>query len=225
MLRSGRLLALDENAAQLTAAGLIRLGVEEQLDKTAGTPAWLGRMRAASFADAWLAFGDPPGPGLRVPAGPVLQSVVHQAAELLLQTRGGDGAAVLDCLGRQSAQAREQAHRTGAAHPAEPTALTMVWHGVHVVTADRRHTPPDTRVHGRHIDERYEAYVRERHRRQDTLALVLSCARIAATALVELSDGDPARAAGRLEEHAACYMPRGGPAPMWVPGRFGPPSD
>ncbi|MFI9272039.1 hypothetical protein ACIGXM_15135 [Kitasatospora sp. NPDC052896] len=211
MLRSGRLLALDEDAVELAAAGLVRLGVQEWLEGAAGIPAW--RIRAGSFAHAWLAFGDPPAPGLRVPAGPVLRSLVHRAAQLLLQVHDGEGPAVLEWLGLHSAEVHEQARRTDAAHPAEPTALTLVWHGVQALNARGE------RDHDRRIDEKCEAYIRERHRRQDTLALLLACARLAATALVELSDGDPGQAGDRLEEHATRHMPLAGPAPLWVPGR------
>ncbi|WP_280664153.1 MULTISPECIES: hypothetical protein [unclassified Kitasatospora] len=211
MLRSGRLLALDEDAVQLAAAGLVRLSVQEWLDGAAGAAAW--RIRAASFAHAWLAFGELSAPGLRVPAEPVLRSLVHRAAELLLQVRGGDGPAALEWLGVRSAEVGEQAHRAHVAHPAESTALTLVWHGVQALTAEGGCS------HGRRIDDRCEAYIRERHRRQDTLALMLACARLAAAALVELSDQDPGQAGERLEEHAARSMPLDGPAPLWVPGR------
>ncbi|WP_329561098.1 hypothetical protein [Kitasatospora sp. NBC_01266] len=209
MLKSERLLALDEDAVQLAAAGLVRLGVREWLDDAAGAAGW--PVRADSFANAWLAFGDRPAPGPRVPAAPVLRAVVHRAAQLLLQARDGDGPAVLEWLGARSAEAREQARREQLAHPAEPTALTLVWHGV------QARTPEGACGQGRRIDERCEAYIRERHRRQDTLALTLACARLAAAALVELSGQDPDRAGERIEEHAARYMPLDSPAPLWVP--------
>ncbi|MFH9355058.1 hypothetical protein [Kitasatospora sp. NPDC017646] len=110
-------------------------------------------------------------------------------------------------------------------HPAEPCALALVWHGVQALTtgdAPSHRGRAEERTAARaeeRINERVEAYVRERHRRQDTLALVLSCARIAAAALVELSGGDPARVDGWLEEDAARAMPLVGPVPLWVPGR------
>ncbi|MDH6136816.1 hypothetical protein P3T37_006247 [Kitasatospora sp. MAA4] len=211
MLRSGRLLALDEDAVQLAAAGLVRLGVQRCGDKEAGATAW--RIRASSFAHAWLDFGDPPGPELRVPAGAVLRSLVHRAAQLLLQVHDGHGPAVLEWLGLRAAEAGEQARWGQTAHPAEPTALALVWHGVQAVTAEGGHG------HDRRIDDRCEAYVRERHHRQDTLALILACARLNATALTELSHQDPGRTGERLEEHASRHMPLDGPAPLWVPGR------
>lgn len=211
VLRSGRLLALDEDAVRLAAAGLVRLSAQEWLDGAAGATAW--RIRAGSFAHAWLAFSDLSAPGLRVPAEPVLRALVHRAAELLLQVSGGDAPAALEWLGMRSTEAGEQGRRAHAAHPPEPTALTLVWHGVQALTGEG---------HGGHdqrIDNRYEAYIRERHRRQDTLALMLACARLAAAVLVELSDQDPDRAGELLEEHAAGSMPLDGPAPLWVPGR------
>ncbi|GAB2713032.1 hypothetical protein [Kitasatospora kifunensis] len=210
MLRDGRLLALDGDAVELAAAGLVRLGVQEWLGEAAGAAA--GRIRAASFARAWLAFGDLSAPGLRVPAAPVVRSLVRQGAQLLLRARHGDCPAVLEWLGLRSAEAAEQARLTGAAHPAEPTALTLVWHGVQALTAEDGHS------HGRRIDDRCEAYIREHHRHQDTLALTLACAQLAAGALLELGDGDPVRADVRLEEHAARHMPLDGPVPLWVPG-------
>ncbi|MFF2079057.1 hypothetical protein ACFVXG_30430 [Kitasatospora sp. NPDC058162] len=213
MVRSGRLLGLDGDAANLVAVGLVRLGAEEWLGETGGAPAWVGGLRAASFADAWLSFGDTPAPGLRVPAAAVVPALVEQAAELLLRSGGGDGPTALGWLGQRSAEAREQAHREDVTHPAEPCALTLVWHGVQALTAE------DGPTHRLRVEERVEAYVRERHRRQDTLALMLCCARIAAAALVELSEGDPARVDGWLEQDAARAMPRLGPAPLWVPGR------
>ncbi|MBD0695664.1 hypothetical protein [Streptomyces sp. CBMA123] len=213
MVRSGRLLGLDGDAADLVAVGLVRLGADEWLGATGGAPAWVGGLRAASFADAWVSFGDAPAPGLRVPASAVLRAVAEQAAELLLRSCGEDGPTALEWLGQRSAEAREQADRTGVTHPAEPCALTLVWHGVQALTGG------DGPSHRVRVEERAEAYVRERHRRQDTLALVLCCARIAAASLVELSGGDPARVDGWLEEDAARAMPRVGPVPLWVPGR------
>ncbi|MFG2848716.1 hypothetical protein ACGF12_37020 [Kitasatospora sp. NPDC048296] len=213
MVRSGRPLGLDGDATRLVAVGLVRLGAREWLGATGGAPAWVGGLRAASFADAWLSFGDAPAPGLRVPAPAVLRAVAEQAAELVLRSCADDGPAALGWLGQRSAEAREQAHREGVAHPAEPCALTLVWHGVQALAAE------DGPSHGRRIEERGAAYVRERHRRQDTLALVLCCARIAAAALVDLSEGDPERVDGWLEEGAARAMPRGEPVPLWVPGR------
>ncbi|MFJ2810320.1 hypothetical protein [Kitasatospora sp. NPDC087271] len=247
-MRGGRLCGLDGDAARLAAAGLVRLGAQEWVGDAAGAPAWLGRMRAASFADAWLAFGEPPVPGLRVPAGEVLRALAYRAAELVLQAREGDVPAVLEWLGRRSAEAREQAGRAEVTHPAEPAALALVWHGVQAVTAGdgdgggggggdasahgreahgreaQGQEAEGREAHGRRIDERGEAYVRERHRRRDTLALMLACARIAAAALVESCGGDPGRVDGWLEEDAARYMALGGPAPLWVPGRPGQPT-
>ncbi|RGD55430.1 hypothetical protein DR950_39345 [Kitasatospora xanthocidica] len=204
---------LDGDAVRLAAVGLVRLGAQDWLSTEGGAPAWVGGLRAASFADAWLAFGDGPASGLRAPAPEVLRAVVARAAELVLRSCREDGPAALEWLGQRSAEAREQAHREGASHPAEPCALTLVWHGVQALTAE---DGPD---HARRIEERAEAYVRERHCRQDTLALVLCCTRIAAAALVELCEGDPERVAGRLEQDAARSMPRAGLVPLWVPGR------
>ncbi|MFG3053999.1 hypothetical protein ACGFZP_24005 [Kitasatospora sp. NPDC048239] len=215
MVRSGRLRELDPDAACLVAVGLVRLGAQKWLGTAGGAPAWVGELRAASFADAWVAFGEAPasGAGLRVPAAAVLRAVVDRTAELVLRSCREDGPTALEWLGQRSAEAREQAHREGSTHPAEPCALTLVWHGVQsLATGDG----PD---HSRRIDERGEAYVRERHRRQDTLALVLCCTRIAAAALVELCEGDPERVAAWLEEDAARSMPRDGRVPLWVPGR------
>ncbi|MFE7592667.1 hypothetical protein ACFU6K_24995, partial [Kitasatospora sp. NPDC057512] len=203
---------LDGDAVRLAAVGLVRLGAQDWLSTEGGSPAWVGGVRAASFADAWLAFGDGPASGLRAPAPEVLGAVVARAAELVLRSCGEDGPAALEWLGQRSAEAREQAHREGASHPAEPCALTLVWHGVQALTAE---DGPD---HARRIEERAEAYVRERHCRQDTLALVLCCTRIAAAALVELCEGDPERVACRLEQDAARSMPRVGRVPLWVPG-------
>ncbi|MFB7905922.1 hypothetical protein ACFC1T_05805 [Kitasatospora sp. NPDC056076] len=213
MVRSGRLLGLDGDAANLVAVGLVRLGTEEWLGATGGAPAWVGGLRAASFADAWLSFGDTAAPGLRVPASAVVPAVVEQAAELLLRSCGDDAATALGWLGQRSAEAREEAEREDQTHPAEPCALTLVWHGVQALTAE------NGPAHRLRAQERAEAYVRERHRRQDTLALVLCCARIAAAALVELSEGDPARVDGWLEQDAARAMPLVAPVPLWVPGR------
>ncbi|MFJ9605904.1 hypothetical protein ACIRS1_06040 [Kitasatospora sp. NPDC101176] len=221
-MRSGRLLGLDGDAVRLAAVGLVRLGTQEWQDGASGAPGWLGRVRAASFADAWLAFGGSAAPGLRVPAGEVLRSVAYRAGELVLRARHGDGAQALEWLGRRSAEAREQARREEVAHPAEPAALALVWHGVQAAWAeDGPAAVADREAHGRRIDERAEAYVREHHHRQDALALMLSCARIAAAALVDLCDGDPGRAEQWLEAEAARSMPCGTPVPLWVPGRPG----
>ncbi|WP_035803706.1 hypothetical protein [Kitasatospora mediocidica] len=217
MLRSGQLLALDEDAVQLAATGLVRLGVQQWRDTEAGAAAW--RIRASSFAHVWLAFGDAPGPDLRVPAGAVLRSLVDRAAQLLLRVHDGHRPAVLEWLGLRAAEAREEARRTELAHPAEPTALTLVWHGVQALGAE------GGAGHGQRIDDRCEAYIRARHQRRDTLALILACARLTATALAELGQLDPARAAEHLEEHAARSMPLDGPAPLWVPGRPRQPTD
>ncbi|MFD8706894.1 hypothetical protein ACFV1W_30540 [Kitasatospora sp. NPDC059648] len=233
MVRSGRLLALDEDAARLVAVGVIRLGAREWLgatgrapDGAAGwTPGWVDGLHAASFADAWLSFGDAPAPGLRLPASTVLPAVAELAAELLLRSCGEDAPTALERLGLRSAEARERADREGLAHPAEPCALTLVWHGVQALTAGDAGPGRRSSDDRRRIEERGEAYVRERHRRQDTLALLLGCARIAAAALVELSEGDPERVDGWLEQDAARAMPRGGPVPLWVPGRPGHPVD
>lgn len=202
---------------QLAAAGLVRLGAQQWLDGAAKATAW--RIRAGSFAQAWLTFGDPPAPGLQIPAASILRALVHRAAQLLLQVHDGDGPAVLEWLGLRSAEAREQAGRAEVAHPAEPTALTLLWHGVQALTAESGHS------HGQRIDDRSQAYIRERHRRQDTLALILACAQLAATALTELSDHDPDQAGEQLEEHAARHMPLDGPVPLWVPGRPRQPTD
>ncbi|MFE6056563.1 hypothetical protein ACFQ6N_37970 [Kitasatospora sp. NPDC056446] len=233
-MRDGRLSGLDGDAAYLVAVGLVRLGAQEWLGTAGGTPAWVGRLRTASFADAWLAFGDPAAPGLRVPARAVLRAIAERAAELVVRSCAGDESAALEWLGQRSAEAREQAHRDDVSHPAEPCALTLVWHGVQALAdkdgpdgaagtegTDEPDEPdePEETSHGRRIDERGEAYIRERHRRQDTLALVLGCTRIAAAALVELSENDPVRVCGWLEEDAARAMPRVGPVPLWVPGR------
>ncbi|MFE2411390.1 hypothetical protein ACFXDE_23885 [Kitasatospora sp. NPDC059408] len=222
-MRSGWLLGLDGDAARVAGLGLVRLAADEwaggpdgAAEGSTGAAAWLWHVRAASFADTWLAYGESPAPGLRVPAGAVLESLARRAAELVLRARRDDGPAALEWLGLWSAEARERAHWADTAHPSEPAALVLVWHGVQAITAE---DPEDRDAHGRHITERCEAYVRERHRRQDTLALLLSCARIAATALVELGDGDPARAGRWLEDLADRTVPHDGPAPLWVPGR------
>ncbi|MEV7186855.1 hypothetical protein [Kitasatospora sp. NPDC093102] len=212
-MRSGWLRELDGDAACLAAVGLVRLGTQDWRSTEGGAPAWVGGLRAASFADTWLAFGDGPASGLRVPAPAVLRAVVARAADLVLRSCRDDGPAALEWLGRRSAEAREQAQREGVVHPAEPCALTLVWHGVQALTAE------DGPCHARRVEERGEAYVRERHHRRDTLALVLCCTRIAAAALVELCEGDPERVAGWLERDAARSMPRGGRVPLWVPGR------
>ncbi|MFJ9950694.1 hypothetical protein [Kitasatospora sp. NPDC091207] len=219
---SGRLFGLgsDTEAADLAAVGLIRLAAGER--SGAGAPPWLWQLRAASFADAWLAFADPAAAGLRVPAGAVLRAVVHRAAELVLLTGDGDGPAALDRLGRESAEAHERARTADASRPAEPVALALLWHGVQAATAGSGPgAAAERESHGRRIAERCEAYVRRRHRRQDTLALTLSCAWAAATALVELSGGDEGRAAACLEEYATRSMTQAGPVPLWVPGRPG----
>ncbi|MGA5824344.1 hypothetical protein ACPC54_41695 [Kitasatospora sp. NPDC094028] len=222
-MRSGRLRELGGDAAGLVAVGLVRLATRERLGAPAGAPAWVGGLRAAAYADTWLAFGDAPGPGLRVPAPAALRTVTERAAELVLRGCGGDGPTALERLGRRAAESREQARREGVTHPAEPCALTLVWHGVQALATEdgASHAPvaEDGAPADRRIEERSEAYVRERHRRQDTLALVLCCARIAADALVELSEGDPARVEAWLEQDAAHAMPRTGPVPLWVPGR------
>ncbi|WP_035844977.1 hypothetical protein [Kitasatospora azatica] len=211
MLRSGWLVGLDGDAAELAAVGLVRLAMEEKPDAAATGPG--GRSQARAFADAWLAFGDSWAPGLRAPAGTVLRALLCRAAELLLAVHHGEEPDVLEALGRRAAEAREEACREGTAHPAEPTACTLLWHAVRALAEDGG---PE---HYRRIEERCEAYVRDGHHRQDTLELVVACAGLAADALVELSGGDPGRAAGRLAEHAARYMPSAGPAAPWVPSR------
>ncbi|MFE4513667.1 hypothetical protein ACFRMQ_05600 [Kitasatospora sp. NPDC056783] len=213
MARSEWLRELDEDAASLAAVGLVRLGAQERLGAESGEPAWMGGLRAASLADVWLAFGDGPASGLRVPAPAVLRAVATLAAELVLRSCGEDGPTALGWLGQRAAEAREQAQRDDTPHPAEPCALTLVWHGVQALAAG------DGASHARRIDERGEAYVRDHHHRQDTLALVLCCTRIAATALVELCEGDPERVDAWLEQVAARSMPRDGRVPLWVPGR------
>ncbi|MFC5889285.1 hypothetical protein RMN57_36635 [Kitasatospora sp. CM 4170] len=220
-MRSGRLLGtgLDGDAVQLAAAGLVRLTAEEWLGGAAGAPAWFSHVRAASFADTWLAFGETAAPGLRVPARAVVRSVARLAAELVLQARAYDDPATLEWLGRESAEARDRARRDDVSHPAEPAALALVWHGVQAAADDEDATAEGRESHDRRITERAEAYVRERHHRQDTLALLLACARIAATALQELSSGDRAEAARHLDELAGRHMPHTAPVPLWVPGR------
>lgn len=222
-MRSGRLLGLDGDAARLAGLGLVRLAADEwaggpegAAEGSTGAARWVWPVRATAFADTWLAYGESPAPGLRVPAAAVLDSLAHRAAELVLRARRDDGPRALEWLGQWSAEARERARWADTAHPGEPAALVLVWHGVQAVTAE---DPEGRDAHGRHIAERREAYVRERHRRQDTLALLLSCARIAATALVELGDGDPVRAGRWLEDLADRAVPHAGPAPLWVPGR------
>ncbi|MGW3226926.1 hypothetical protein [Kitasatospora sp. NPDC001095] len=204
---------LDGDAACLTAVGLVRLGAEDRLSTEGESTTWVGGVRAASFADAWLAFGDGSAAGLRASAPAVLRAVVARAAELVLRRCREDGPAALEWLGQRSAEAREQAQRAGSSHPAEPCALTLVWHGVRALTAE------DGPGHVDRVEERAEAYVREHRRRRDTLALVLCCTGIAASALVELCEGDPERVADWLEQDAARCMPRGGRVPLWVPGR------
>ncbi|MFD9598248.1 hypothetical protein ACFWA9_36565 [Kitasatospora sp. NPDC059973] len=220
-MRSGRLFGLgsDTDAADLAAVGLIRLATGERLG--AGARPWLWQLWAASFADTWLAFADPAAPGLRVPAGAALHQLVRRAAELVLLTRDGDGPAALELLGRESAEAYERSRCSDTAHPVEPVALALLWHGVQAATADGPDAAAERECHDRRIAERSEAYVRRRHRRQDTLALILACARSAATALAELSGEDPGRAAATLEEYAIRSMAQAGPVPLWVPGRPG----
>ncbi|MFE0465528.1 hypothetical protein ACFW1A_40400 [Kitasatospora sp. NPDC058965] len=204
MLRSEQLLALDEDAVRLAAVGLVRLAVQE------GTG---GVARASAFAESWLALGDPVADGLRVPAVPVLRALLQWTAELLLEVHRGDGPEVLERLGWRSAEAAEEARWAGTAHPAEPTALALVWHAVQALAVDRG---PD---HRRRIAERCEAYVRDQHRRSDTVALLLALARLAAGAVRELGDGD-----GALAARVARAMAPGRPAPLWVPTRPQPPA-
>jgi hypothetical protein len=212
VLRSGRLVGLDSGAAELAALGLLRLAVGEGLDTAGG----LGRrIRPSAFADVWLAFGDRSAQELRVPAEAVLRALVRRAAEFLVAARPGGEPEVLESLGRQVAETREEARWAGVAHPAEPTAYALVWHGVQALAEDA----DDDRDHGRRIEERCEAYIRDGHRRQDTIALITACARLAAGALLELGAGEGGRALGRLAEQAARHMPLAGPAPLWVPGR------
>ncbi|MFE6866618.1 hypothetical protein ACFVFS_08670 [Kitasatospora sp. NPDC057692] len=212
----------DAGAPDLIGVGLIRLAVEERLAPPAGAAPWLGQLRAASFADAWLAFADPAAPGLRVPAEAVLRAVVARAAELVLRRHRGDGPAALERLGRESAEARELARRTGTSHPAEPDALVLLWHGVRSAGAGTGPAAEDEREsHTRYVAERCEAYVRDHCRRQDLLALVLACARAAAAALTELTDGDRDRALAVLDAQAARHMAPTAPVPLWVPGRPG----
>ncbi|MER5352394.1 hypothetical protein ABT093_18940 [Kitasatospora sp. NPDC002551] len=210
----------DAGAPDLIGVGLIRLAVEERLAPAAASAPWLGQLRAASFADAWLAFTDPAAPGLRVPAEAVLHAVVRRAAELVLRRHHGDGPAALERLGRESAEARECARLTEASHPAEPDALVLLWHGVRRATAG---TGPDgaaeRAAHAAYVTDRCAAYVREHCRRQDLLALVLACARAAAAVLAELTGGDRDRALAVLDEDAARHMAPTSPVPLWVPGR------
>ncbi len=222
-MRSGLFgLGPDEGAADLVAVGLVRLAVEERLGLVDGAPPWLGQMRAASFADAWLAFADPAAPGLRIPAEAVLRAVVVRAAELVLRRHRGDGPAALGRLGRESAGAREWARLTEVSHPAEPDALVLVWYGVRMALAgDDPVGAAEREAYGADVVERCRAYVRDHCRRQDMLALVLACARSAAATLAELSDGDVDRALAVLDEHAARHMAPTAPVPLWVPGRPG----
>ncbi|MGW6916864.1 hypothetical protein ACWGB8_24010 [Kitasatospora sp. NPDC054939] len=231
-MRNGRLTAvgLDADAVHLAAAGLLRLAADGTADReadrspggagstgsTGESRGWLWQLRAASFADAWLAFGSRTASGLRVPADAVLRSLAVRAAGLVLTARGDSGPDALEWLGRTSAAARERAEREWTPHPAEPAALALLWHGIRALTAEG---PNEREREEERITERHEAYVREHHHRQDTLALLLCCARTAAGALAELADGDPARADRLLEDGAARHMPGDGRAPLWVPGR------
>ncbi|MER7705699.1 hypothetical protein ABTX81_22755 [Kitasatospora sp. NPDC097605] len=208
----------DAGAPDLIGVGLIRLAVEERLAPAAAP--WLGQLRAASFADAWLAFADPAAPGLRVPAETVLRAVVRRAAELVLGRHHGDGPAALERLGRESAEARDWARLAEVSHPAEPAALVLLWHGVRAATAgDGPAAEAERAAHTAQVAERSAAHVRERCRRQDLLALVLACARSAAAALAELTDGDRGRALAVLDAYAARHMAPTAPVPLWVPGR------
>ncbi|MFE9428629.1 hypothetical protein ACFYNO_37440 [Kitasatospora sp. NPDC006697] len=213
MLRSGRLAALDQDAVLLVADGLVRHGVAAWLDGDGAENAGAWRQRAGAFAESWLVFGDAPVPGLRVPALPVLRSLVRQAAEALWRVHGEDGPAALEWLGLRSAEVRERACRDGEAHPAEPVALAVVWHAVQALA------PEADADHDQRIEDRCEAYVSEHYPRRDTVALALACARLAADALVELACGDPHRAAAELDARAARHMPLTAPAPSWVPDR------
>ncbi|MEV6975300.1 hypothetical protein [Kitasatospora sp. NPDC093806] len=213
----------DAGAPDLIGVGLIRLAVEERLTPAAVAAPWVGRLRAASFADAWLAFADPAAPGLRVPAEAVLQAVVLRAADLVLRGQHGDGPAALERLGRQSAAAREWAALSEASHPAEPAALVLLWHGVRMLDAgDGPDAAEEREAHRGSVLDRSRAYVRDHCRRQDLLALVLACAGAAADALAELSAGDRDRALAVLDEQAARHMAPAAPVPLWVPGRPGP---
>ncbi|MFE7490827.1 hypothetical protein [Kitasatospora sp. NPDC057541] len=210
----------DADAPDLIGVGLVRLAVAERLTPAAGSAPWQGRLRAASFADAWLAFGDPAAPGLRVPAEAVLQAVVRRAAELVLRRHGGDGPAALEQLGRESADAREWARLAEVSHPAEPAALVLLWHGVRSATAGTGPGAAAERAsHTAAVATRCEAYVRDHCRRQDLLALVLACAHSAAAALADLTDGDRDRALAELDAQAAHHMAPTAPVPLWVPGR------
>ncbi|MFE7561605.1 hypothetical protein [Kitasatospora sp. NPDC057500] len=210
----------DAGAPDLIGLGLIRLAVEERSAPASGSAPWLGRLRAAAFADAWLAFTSPAAPGLRVPAEAVLRAVVREAAELVLRRHHGDGPAALERLGRESAEAREWARLADAAHPAEPAAFVLLWHGVRAATAGGDPAAEGEReAHTAYVAERCAAYVREHCRRQDLLALVLACARTAADALADLTGGDRDRALAVLDAHAARHMAPGAPVPLWVPGR------
>ncbi|MFF8772633.1 hypothetical protein [Kitasatospora sp. NPDC015120] len=211
----------DAGAPDLIGVGLIRLAVEERLTPAAGSAPWLGQLRAASFADAWLAFAGPAAPGLRVPAETVLQAVVRRAAELVLRCHSGDGPAALERLGRASAEARDRARLADVSHPADPAALVLLWHGVRAATAGSGPAGDAEReAHAGYVAERSAAHVREHCRRQDLLALVLACARSAAAALAELTDGDRDRALAVLDAEAARHMAPDAPVPLWVPGRF-----
>ncbi|MFB6892111.1 hypothetical protein ACFCX4_22705 [Kitasatospora sp. NPDC056327] len=223
-MRTGLIgLGPDTGAPDLIGVGLIRLAVEDRLAPPAGPGApWLGQLRAASFADAWLSFADPAAPGLRVPAEAVLQAVVRRTAELVLRRHDGDVPAALERLGRESAEAREWARLTEASHPAEPHAHVLVWHGVRAAAAGSGPAGPAERAaHAAGVVDRCRAYVREHCRRQDLLALVLACAGSAAAALADLSGDDRERALADLDAHAARHMAPTAPVPLWVPGRPG----
>ncbi|PYC69058.1 hypothetical protein C7C46_28515 [Streptomyces tateyamensis] len=197
MLRSEWLLALDEDAVGLAAVGLVRL---------AGAAYGGGAAGARAFAESWLVLGGPQATGLRVRPLPVLRALAHWTAELLLEVHYGDSPEVLERLGRRCTEAGEEARCAGAPHPAEPVALALVWHAVQARSAE------DGGEHHRRIHERCEAYLRDQHRHQDTLALALAGAQLAADTLLELGTWDVA-----LAERAARSMPVAVPAPRWVP--------
>jgi hypothetical protein len=211
VLRSGWLLGLDADAAHLAALGLMRVVAQERSAGAGAGPAWLWHERAVSFADTWLAVAGSSAPGLRVPVGAVLRALAYRAADLVLEAHRGDGPAALAWMGRQSAEACAREPRT--AHPADPVALAMVWHGVRALTPDGE----DAEAHDRRMSARCDAYIREKHPRQDSLALLVACARIAATALHRLSGGQPGTAREHLDELATNFMFPGHPVPPWVP--------
>ncbi|WP_344343151.1 hypothetical protein, partial [Kitasatospora putterlickiae] len=96
----------------------------------------------------------------------------------------------------------------------------LLWHGVRDAAAEAGPAAEAGRAaHTAYVAERCAAYVREHCRRQDLLALVLACARCAADALADLTDGDRDRALAVLDARAARHLSPTAPVPLWVPGR------